>query len=360
MDIIEIKNNIPPKEDNSIVKNIIIVVLALVIITAGGSIYLNRSELPQVWKNVSLAAVSISSLFFPSESLSVTISNDVVESGKTFTVTYEHKGASTNGNHFFQYKCDDGLFLKLISDNNGIETPVFCDTPADIGKLAKGTLNILPVLTNSDSANSTLEIFYQRSGDEEERTPSSAVDIKIVKTLADSDIANKSQQINTVAPLTAGPKTEQLYKIGDKIASSTTATPTSPKLISNPNGYVDLSTKIIEIGAVDKTTNQFIATSTLRSGDRIAVRFYVKNIGTKTSKDWNFSASLPTLPWYIFQSDTVQPLAPGDRIEFTLGFDNIEKSDGNLVVINADPNNQLGDNLRANNIASTTINGVKP
>ena len=276
MDIIEVKHNIPPKEDGSIVKNIVIIVLALVLITAGGSIYLNRSELPRVWKNVSLAAVSISSLFFPGESLAISSSAEIIEVGDIFSLTYNHKGASSDGSHFFQYKCNDGLFLKLISDTDSSETPVFCDTPIDIGKIATATLNILPILSNSNSASTTLEIFYRKNGSEE-KTPAATVDVEIINSFTDFDTTNTKEdeapKISAVVPLVAGPKTEQIYKIGDKISSSTPTSPTTPKLISDPNGYVDLSTKILEIGTVDKTTNQFTSTSTLRVGDRIAVRF---------------------------------------------------------------------------------------
>ena len=147
-------------------------------------------------------------------------------------------------------------------------------------------------------------------------------------------------------PQTAGPKKEEVRPI-------TTYSPPA-----NQNGKPDLMSNILEIGVVSKTDNEFTATTTLRSGDRIAVRFVVDNIGTKQSGDWYFNASLPTFPSHIFSSGMQQNLEPGDRIEFIIGFDSIEKKDGNVVFINADPANSLNEIKEDNNIASTTISGV--
>lgn len=362
MDVNEIKNiPLSVKEKRASTRNIILVILALVLMTVFGNIYLNRSELPQVWEKVSLAAVSISSLFFPNEHLDVSVSSSTVESGKVFSVTYNHIGKRGGGEEIYdiQYRCSDGLFFKLIT-NDGNQAPLFCDTPADIGNLGTTTINLLPILSKNDSATTTILITYNRTG-VNGKTMTKSADIEVVKPLTLKNGAppanpSSANEAGGAVSRTAGEETSQLFKIGDY---STTTTTTYQNQPSNPNGYVDLAVRILGIGTVDKNTGQFTATSTLKSSDRIAIRFDVMNVGTKTSKEWSFSASLPTYPWYIFQSGAEPPLSPGDKIRFTLGFDNIEKTNGNLVVLNADPNNQISDNLRSNNTASTTINNVK-
>ncbi len=145
---------------------------------------------------------------------------------------------------------------------------------------------------------------------------------------------------------TVGPKTQKTYPVTGTGASSATGKP-------------DLAVTILDIGTVDKTSGAYTATTTLKSTDRIAVRFQVANIGTKATGAWYFNAVLPTYPSYIFSSDAEQSLNPGDRIEFTVGFDDVAQANGNIVVINADPTGSINEISKANNIASTTINSVQ-
>ena len=147
-------------------------------------------------------------------------------------------------------------------------------------------------------------------------------------------------------PITAGPKIETLQLINP------------PAPIKKDIGKPDLAVKILEIGVIDKITNVWTATTSLRSIDRIAVRFLVENLGTKETDSWYFNAVLPTYPSYIYSSPSQISLKAGERIEFTLGFDSVEKKDGNIVVINIDPNNSVSEASEENNIARVTIDGV--
>lgn len=150
-------------------------------------------------------------------------------------------------------------------------------------------------------------------------------------------------------PITAGQKTETFQLIN----------PSTPvKDIGKPMGKPDLAVKILEIGVIDKITNLWLATTSLRSIDRIAVRFLVENLGTKETGSWYFNAVLPTYPSYIYSANSQVSLLPGERIEFTLGFDSVEKKDGNIVVINVDPANSIFEVSEENNIAKITIDGV--
>ncbi|TSC67164.1 MAG: hypothetical protein CEO19_334 [Parcubacteria group bacterium Gr01-1014_73] len=144
---------------------------------------------------------------------------------------------------------------------------------------------------------------------------------------------------------TAGQKVETLQLINP------------PKLVKDV-GKPDLAVKILETGVIDKITNVWTATTSLRSIDRIAVRFSVENLGTKETGSWYFNAVLPTYPSHIYSANSQVSLLPGDRIEFTLGFDIVEKKDGNIVVINVDPANSIFEASEENNIARVTIDGV--
>jgi hypothetical protein len=92
---------------------------------------------------------------------------------------------------------------------------------------------------------------------------------------------------------------------------------------------------------------------------RIAVRFAVENLGTRTSPQWTFNAVLPTYPGNIFSSPSQQALGPGDRIEFTLGFDSVIDADTGVLTVNVDPAGSINESTKANNIIHYTVTSVK-
>lgn len=157
--------------------------------------------------------------------------------------------------------------------------------------------------------------------------------------------------VTTPAPRAPGPSTSTTLPI-------TGAAP----VVSNPNGYVDLSVRIIEQGVVDKGSDTFTASSSPNRADqtrRVAVRFAIENLGTKTSPQFTFNAVLPTYPGNIFSSPTQQALGPGDRIEFTLGFDSIADTDTGVFTVNVDPAGSINEPTKANNIIHYTVTSVK-
>jgi hypothetical protein len=131
--------------------------------------------------------------------------------------------------------------------------------------------------------------------------------------------------------------------------------PGSGAPISNPNGYVDLVPRIIEVGVVDKTTGAFTASSTPSRSQRIAVRFAVENLGTKTSNQFAFNAVLPTLPLFIYSAPMQQELRPKDRIEFTVGFDSFDINSNGQFIVNVDPTGSIQEKNEENNIVKFTI-----
>ena len=181
------------------------------------------------------------------------------------------------------------------------------------------------------------------------------VDIKSIFIPNTSDntpnIEDKKETDGTTKKVTSteGKETESLTQFS---GSSDTIT------VSDPNGFVDLSVQILETGTIDKTTNEFTATSSVSTYDRVAVKFEVKNIGTKSSDNWTFNAVLPTYPLHIYHSKGQQILGPGDRIVFTIGFDSMENKEEGIVTINIDPTGSLNESLKTNNIVKTTISVV--
>jgi len=142
----------------------------------------------------------------------------------------------------------------------------------------------------------------------------------------------------------AGEKTEQLVQF---VGGTTVA--------EDPNGKADLGIHVLGTGILDPETNIFTPADIIKTTDRGAVQFEVTNLGTKTSEEWTFDAVLPTNPPHTFHSDNQQVLAPGERIEFTLGFDAVIHEEEGVITITIDPDNSIEEVTKENNIAKITI-----
>lgn len=153
--------------------------------------------------------------------------------------------------------------------------------------------------------------------------------------------ATKTKPIAT----TAGAASNSVYQIG-------TSTPQGAAL----HGLPDLITIIDAVGYLTSTsTNSFIASSTVHGGSRVAVHFTIKNVGTNTTGAWRWSASIPTESAYIYQSQPQQSLAPGDSIEYTLGFDQAIRGFERTISVSANFDRAVAESNQNNNSASTKI-----
>ncbi|TSC64737.1 MAG: hypothetical protein G01um101491_206 [Parcubacteria group bacterium Gr01-1014_91] len=143
---------------------------------------------------------------------------------------------------------------------------------------------------------------------------------------------------------TAGTETTNTYQI-----SGTTT-------LSVPSGLPDFIVTINAVGYLATTSAEsFVASSTVPSGSRPAVRFTIKNIGTNVTGQWRFSASIPTQSSYIYQSQPQQSLASGDRIEYTLGFDQATAGSNKTISITANFDRTVGESNMNNNNASAQL-----
>jgi hypothetical protein len=156
-----------------------------------------------------------------------------------------------------------------------------------------------------------------------------------------------NKPVATVKP-TAGAKTSGTYEIGGQSGHSTAT--------STLFGLSDLIVNINAVGYLTSTsTNSFVASSTVPSGSRPAVRFTIKNIGTNITGPWRFSASIPTQTVYIYQSQQQQSLSPNDSIEYTLGFDQANKGVDKLISITANFDHIVAESNTNNNSDSIKV-----
>lgn len=348
----------------------------VIVVTIGLFLLFPMKNSSSPLKNLFAAAVTLSKSFIKGEELTLSSDTVIVFEGELFTLSWQHIGKKNSGSYLFSYNCFPDVAISAVHLNEII--PINCDSPYYFFSEDN-------TITLRGSAKNIIElpliIAFIKNG---ESVPSikgtiivsivpKAVKLTASKGSTNGGIATRatstpgkvaaSQPVKKPAPtpakktnppavppktLTAGTKTGKTFLISG-------GTPT----VSNPLGMADLMVKILEIGAINLSDNSFVSTSTLKSSDRIAVRFEVANIGTKESGDWYFNAVLPTFPWHIFTSPGQTSLAPNEKVEFVIGFNKIEKADNNEFKINVDPANSLKELNETNNFASTTINGVR-
>lgn len=172
------------------------------------------------------------------------------------------------------------------------------------------------------------------------------------------------------------PTASTTISFGNATTSTTTkpATPVKPKPVATTpgdktggtyqiggttnilSGLPDFSITITAVGYLATTSaDSFVATSTVPSGSRPAVKFTIKNIGTNVSGQWRFSASIPTQVSYIYQSQLQQSLNPGDSIEYVLGFDQANRGSNQTVSVSANFDRAVVENSYSNNNASANL-----
>jgi hypothetical protein len=98
---------------------------------------------------------------------------------------------------------------------------------------------------------------------------------------------------------------------------------------SNPNGFTDLAVTTLGSGVL--RNGVFTFTAKYDRDLKNAIKFDIKNIGTKTSLPWSFETTLPS--GQVYESAVQVALKPQEHVEFTLGFDLNVDEDEDLVKI---------------------------
>jgi hypothetical protein len=115
----------------------------------------------------------------------------------------------------------------------------------------------------------------------------------------------------------------------------------------------DLVTTITGVGIMG-SNNQFYTSNKLYSGDKVAVRFEIQNLGDTASGSYRFTVDLPTEDGDTFTSNMQPSLAPGETKEFIIGYDN-PQTGTNTVTIKADSDNDIRENGESNNTDTENV-----
>lgn len=346
-----------PQEEQARLRKMAIRTLAIggfvlvIIVGMAGSLALARA-VPGAFSAIASAIVSLTSVFVPAgEEIIVSVPELTVGNGESFDISWEHVKKSSEGSYTFRYDCASGVSFTSPGPT-GAAVTVFCNTPFNFLN-ESDTIT----LTARSSANRfidvTLHIDFIPNG-----ASAPTVSGSTLLTIANTEVTGSP---DSVQPQNETPAPRPTPTRGTE---TTTITPiAAPGLTpSNPQGFIDLSVRVIEVGLVNKTTGAFTASSSPNRAlatERVAVRFTVENLGSRTSDQWTFNAVLPTFPAHIFSSPTQQALGPGDRIEFTLAFDSFVDANEGVLTLNIDPTNRINEPNKTNNILKYTVKTIK-
>lgn len=280
----------------------------------------------------------LASLFsFRRESIVVDASPMSVKSGENVAVHWTHEGKRGSGIYAIQYPCGSGIEFSLTT-----RELVSCGIQYRLGDVS--TVQLTATYHGTSPANIQISVPFYQNGEEKESLSGSVV-ILVTPTPAETVTPPPPPGKTPPPPPPPAPKTPPppiKIPIG----------PNPPPIL--PNGTPDLAIRIIEIGVLDDAGN-FTATSSSKLEQQVGVIFDVTNQGTATSKQWDFFVSLPILDRNTYRSDMQKPLAPGDRIRFTMGFGPLQSKGQNKAIFTIDPENSLKDSNHANDSATATF-----
>lgn len=155
--------------------------------------------------------------------------------------------------------------------------------------------------------------------------------------------------------------------IPEETTDTTPPTPTTPRpgtptvikvpvtVPVAPYGKADLVVRITDIGYLRSSDiDTFVKDNTVPEGKRPAFKFRVTNTGTNNTGSWEFKVKLPTTSTYTYESRGQASLAPGQYVDYTLGFDRAKDGE-NRVTITVDSGDDVNESNENNNTASTDI-----
>ena len=255
--------------------------------------------------------------------LTIATEKTIVNSGDSFRVTWTDMG--TSGSYDFRYTCIDGITLSVRSADNG-DVPVQCSDTLTVGEDVHGLFVTIQSL-DSRFIDVPFNVSFQ---DANGTTVSSDASITVVNAtipLPREEVATPeiSPEISGAEAERTTQETVETTEAPKPVEPQAPATPSKPVVteytytyypVSDPKGFTDLAVKYMGIGTMSNDT--FVPAGTFDNDLRGGMKFEVKNIGTKTSGDWTFTAVLPNGTTYT--SDKQVALKPNERVEFTIGF----------------------------------------
>lgn len=310
--------------------------ITLLAIGTWGSVQVAR-YIPNLASTLTAAAVNLTSRLFPTptqaDNILFTVESGTIISDKLFVLAWENNRNA--GIYEFSYVCIDGFYFETKAGEL-----IHCDDPFTFIN-TDNTLALVPVSLGNRLIDVSVMLAF--------RADESGAD-------ADGTILLAVVNENVTDSRSAFGENDSADSTPEAPQSETTVIGGSARAPIRLFGLPDLSVRILEIGTINRSTGDFVATSTVVRGEKAAVRFEIVNIGTNVSGLWNFHAVLPTTSIPDYEPNELQAsLNPGERILYTISFDRLKHATEGLFTIEIDPDSILNEITRTNNRAEIII-----
>lgn len=246
--------------------------------------------------------------------LRVAVERSITYTGESLALSWS--GVGKDGIYAFSYDCTEGVALDGWI--GGERTPLPCGEITPLG----GDARMLEVRARSEKrrfadvpftvffteANGTMPVFETRST-LTVVNPAIPQSRDIAFEAANGAAYNGSDE-REAAPAPA-------VRAANAPAGSAPRTTTLSRVpVSHPDGFTDV--RIIYRGVGGYENEVFTPAGQVTAGARSALRFEVRNIGSRTSERWRFTATLPNGTEFV--SEAQEALKPNERATITLGF----------------------------------------
>lgn len=249
----------------------------------------------------------------PRTEITLSTDKEVVNSGETFVISWSDVHRS--GSHTLGFACMNGITIEAM-DDNGVRTPFNCDESLSLPATVHA-LTVTAFSSKERSSNLTFTIIFT---DTEKKT-----------TLTDTTTV---RVVNAEIPFGGVPPEETETPETDDVTPPTPPQPAPKPVVtivypqSDPYGYTDLAVTTLGAGAL--VNGIFVPTAHYDRDQQNAIKFDIKNIGTKNSGTWTFTTRLPS--GVIYESEPQVPLKPLEHVEFTLSFGIEDENDDSTKV----------------------------
>jgi hypothetical protein len=314
--------NETPKARSAVIK-VLAIVGFLATITIGVWVMVQVARvLPDTFSSLASIANSINS-YRPGEELTVVTERSIINSGDLFTISWSELEQS--GTYTFSYACTDGISLD-VRTGTGAFVPVTCGETRSLPEGAH-TLEVRVASEKRRFSDIPFTIAFTDADTDETTERMSKVTIVNATIPLSADVAveeTDEEETADESPADVADGNDDTPTPVPPSPGGSASTPTTPaeQVVSimpqsHEDGFTDLSIRYLGIGEL--VDDSFVARATIDTDARGALKFEVKNIGTKTSGNWTFEVTLPS--GVEFESDKQVPLKPNERVEFTMGFD---------------------------------------
>ena len=288
----------------------------------------------------------------------ITLTSRAINHNEDFTLNWDNVARGTTVQ--FSYDCEDGVSFETNTGDRGIQS-IQCSIPYNFDS-GTNEITLTARSTQARFSDVPVSVSFIPGNDSNDTVirstvvsiTNSRISLTDTDTVTDSDNTIPEDEITTTPDeqtVSTPPTTEQTTP-QPPTASPTPSQPqyqyvyTIPQ--SDPNGFTDLGVRYLGVGKIE--SGNFTPLTKFDQGENGAIRFAIKNNGTRTSETWTYRAVLPN--GQVYQSPNQSPLRPNEEATIALGFKAPEEVGTNVFKVTI---STTRDTNNSNNLIRWTV-----